>query len=104
LNGRDEDNTDHAAIQAGAAANQSLNRTDIIEGGQGNDVIFGLNGNDVIIGGPGEDIILGGAGWRISTGRRRNRVRRPHFPSPAFADVSRQEVETLNPLVAAMIR
>ena len=47
-------------IQAGAAANQSLNRTDILEGGPGNDVIFGLNGNDVIDGGPGSDIILGG--------------------------------------------
>ena len=26
------------------------------------------------------------------------------LPSPAFVDVSQQEVETLNPLVAAMIR
>jgi hypothetical protein len=60
LIGRDDDNIDNAAIQAGAAANQSLNRTDVIEGGPGNDVIFGLNGNDVIDGGPGRDIILGG--------------------------------------------
>jgi hypothetical protein len=60
LIGRDDDNTNNAEIQAGAAANQSLNRTDIIEGGPGNDVIFGLNGNDVIDGGPGLDIILGG--------------------------------------------
>jgi hypothetical protein len=60
LIGRDDDNIDNADIQAGAAANQSLNRTDIIEGGPGNDVIFGLNGNDVIDGGPGRDIILGG--------------------------------------------
>jgi len=60
LIGGDDDRTDNTAIQAGAAANQSLNRTDIIEGGQGNDVIFGLNGNDVIDGGPGRDIILGG--------------------------------------------
>jgi len=60
LIGGDDDRTDNTAIQAGAAANQSLNRTDIIEGGRGNDVIFGLNGNDVIDGGPGRDIILGG--------------------------------------------
>jgi hypothetical protein len=60
LIGSDADRQDNAAIQAGAAANQSLNRTDVITGGQGNDVIFGLNGNDVIDGGPGNDIILGG--------------------------------------------
>jgi hypothetical protein len=60
LIGRDDDNTTNVAIQAGAAANQSLNRTDILQGGPGNDVIFGLNGNDVIDGGPGDDIILGG--------------------------------------------
>jgi hemolysin type calcium-binding protein len=60
LIGRDDDRQDNAAIQAGAAANQSLNRTDVLIGGKGNDVIFGLNGNDVIDGGPGQDIILGG--------------------------------------------
>ena len=60
LIGRDADRIDNAAIQAGAATNQSLDRTDIIEGGRGNDVIFGLNGDDVIDGGPGQDIILGG--------------------------------------------
>jgi hypothetical protein len=60
LIGRDDDRQDNPAIQAGAAANQSLDRTDVIEGGPGNDVIFGLNGNDVIDGGPGRDIILGG--------------------------------------------
>ena len=60
LIGRDDDNILNADIQAGAAANQSLDRTDILEGGQGNDVIFGLNGNDVIDGGQGSDIILGG--------------------------------------------
>jgi hemolysin type calcium-binding protein len=58
--GLDDDRQDNAAVQAGAAANQSLNRTDVLEGGPGNDVIFGLNGNDVIDGGPGRDIILGG--------------------------------------------
>ena len=60
LIGLDDDRQDNVAIQAGAAANQSLNRTDILEGGQGNDVMFGFNGNDVMDGGPGRDIILGG--------------------------------------------
>jgi hypothetical protein len=60
LIGRDDDNIGNADMQAGAAANQSLNRTDVLEGGPDNDVIFGLNGNDVIEGGPGNDIILGG--------------------------------------------
>ena len=60
LIGRDDDRVNNAAIQAGAAANQSLDRTDVIKGGPGNDVIFGLNGDDVIDGGPGADIILGG--------------------------------------------
>jgi hypothetical protein len=60
LIGTDDDNMGNADIQSGAAANQSLDRTDIINGGAGNDVIFGLNGNDVINGGPGRDIILGG--------------------------------------------
>jgi hypothetical protein len=58
--GTDDDRQDNAAIQGGAAANQSLNRTDVLSGGPGNDVILGLNGNDVIDGGPGQDIILGG--------------------------------------------
>jgi hypothetical protein len=60
LIGLDEDRQDNAAIQAGAGANQSLNRTDILIGGSANDVMFGLNGNDVMDGGPGRDIILGG--------------------------------------------
>lgn len=60
LIGRDDDNINNVAIQAGAVANQSLNRVDVLSGGPGNDVIFGLNGDDVIDGGPGRDIILGG--------------------------------------------
>jgi len=60
LIGKDDDRTDNLAVQAGAGVNQSLNRTDVLEGGPGNDVIFGLNGNDVIDAGPGQDIILGG--------------------------------------------
>jgi len=60
LIGRDDDRKDNEAIQAGAVADQSLNRTDVLEGGPGNDVMFGLNGNDVMDGAPGDDIILGG--------------------------------------------
>jgi hypothetical protein len=60
LIGFDDDNQANASIQAGAVANQSLNRTDVLDGGPGNDVMFGLNGNDVMDGGPGDDIILGG--------------------------------------------
>lgn len=60
LIGTDDDTANNPEVQAGAAANQSLDRADVIEGGPGNDVIFGLNGNDVIDGGPGADIILGG--------------------------------------------
>ena len=60
LIGFDDDNQTNLLIQAGAAGNQSLNRTDVLDGGPGNDVMFGLNGNDVMDGGPGDDIILGG--------------------------------------------
>jgi hypothetical protein len=60
LIGLDDDTQENTAIQAGAVANQSLNRTDILRGGPGNDVMFGLNGNDVMFGGRGNDIILGG--------------------------------------------
>lgn len=60
LIGLDDDNINNTVVRAGAAADQSLSRTDVITGGPGNDVIFGLNGNDVIEGGPGRDIILGG--------------------------------------------
>src|SRR5688572_30191752 len=60
LIGFDDDNQANGLIQAGAVANQSLNRTDILDGGPANDVMFGLNGNDVMDGGPGDDIILGG--------------------------------------------
>jgi hypothetical protein len=58
--GADDDNQANALVQMGAAANQSLNRTDVLDGGRGNDVMFGLNGSDVMDGGPGDDVILGG--------------------------------------------
>jgi hypothetical protein len=60
LIGLDDDRQDNPALQAGAGANQSLTRTDVVVGGPDNDVMFGLNGNDVMDGGPGRDIILGG--------------------------------------------
>lgn len=60
LIGADDDRQDDVALQAGAATNQSLNRTDVITGGPANDVMFGLNGNDVMFGRAGRDIILGG--------------------------------------------
>jgi hypothetical protein len=68
LVGLDDDRLDNPVIQAGAAANQSLNRTDILLGGSGNDVMFGLNGNDVMDGGPGHDIILGGPDGGLAPG------------------------------------
>jgi Ca2+-binding RTX toxin-like protein len=60
LKGADDDIQTNPLIQGGAGTNQSLDRTDVLEGGPGNDVMFGLNGNDVMEGGPGDDIILGG--------------------------------------------
>ena len=60
LIGFDDDNQANLEIQGSAVTPQSLNRTDVLQGGRGNDVMFGLNGNDVMDGGQGDDIILGG--------------------------------------------
>jgi hypothetical protein len=61
LIGADDDNIANPAIQpVGVVANQSLNNTDVLEGGAGNDVLIGLLGGDVMFGGPGADIIVGG--------------------------------------------
>lgn len=61
LIGSDDDNQANPAIQpAGVTANQSLNNTDVLEGGAGNDVLIGLLGSDVMLGGPGQDILVGG--------------------------------------------
>lgn len=61
LIGSDDDNVANPAIQpAGVVANQSLNNTDVLQGGGGNDVLIGLLGSDVMLGGPGEDILVGG--------------------------------------------
>ena len=43
LIGLDDDRQVNTAIQAGAATNQSLDRTDVLEGGPGNDMMLGLN-------------------------------------------------------------
>lgn len=61
LIGSDDDNQANPAIQpAGVTANQSLNNTDVLEGGAANDVLIGLLGSDVMLGGPGQDILVGG--------------------------------------------
>jgi RTX calcium-binding nonapeptide repeat (4 copies) len=61
LIGTDDDNTANPVIQpAGVAANQSLNNTDVLDGGPGNDVLIGKLGSDVLSGGPGRDILVGG--------------------------------------------
>jgi hypothetical protein len=59
--GQDDDNIDNAIIHPpGTVANQSLNNTDILLGGNGNDVQIGLLGSDVMDGGSGDDIQVGG--------------------------------------------
>jgi RTX calcium-binding nonapeptide repeat (4 copies) len=61
LIGRDDDNVNNPTIQPpDVPVNQSLNNTDILQGGGGNDVLIGLLGNDVLHGGPGGDILIGG--------------------------------------------
>jgi len=60
LFGADDDNTQNPLIQAAGAPNQSLNNTDVIDGGPGDDLLIGLLGGDVIRGGPGDDVIVGG--------------------------------------------
>lgn len=61
LIGADDDNEDNPTIQIpGTAANQSLNNTDILSGGEGRDVLIGLLGSDVLDGGTGDDIMIGG--------------------------------------------
>jgi hypothetical protein len=61
LIGADDDNLANPTIQpAGVVANQSLNNTDVLEGGTGNDVLIGLLGSDVMLGAGGHDILVGG--------------------------------------------
>lgn len=61
LIGQDTDNLDNPLVQPpGTLANQSLNNTDVLRGGNGCDVLIGLLGSDVITGGYGDDVIIGG--------------------------------------------
>jgi len=59
--GRDDDTQANTQIQpAGVTADQSLDKSDVLEGGSGDDLLIGLGGSDVLIGGPGNDILVGG--------------------------------------------
>jgi len=60
LIGRDDDNKANVLIQAGVVANQSLDRTDVLEGGPGNDVNLWApgDGSEAFLGGPGVDAIV----------------------------------------------
>jgi Ca2+-binding RTX toxin-like protein len=61
LFGLDDDTQANPLIQpAGTAANQSLDKSDVIDGGAGDDLLIGLGGSDVMLGGPGNDILVGG--------------------------------------------
>lgn len=61
LFGADDDDVTDPFIQPdGVAANQSLNKADVIVGERGDDVLVGLLGSDTLIGGPGSDILVGG--------------------------------------------
>lgn len=61
LFGKDDDRNDNAAIHPpGTAADQSLSRTDVLLGFEGDDLLVGLLGNDVLDGGAGDDVLVGG--------------------------------------------
>lgn len=60
LFGLDDDTQANAQIQPAGAVNQSLDKSDLIEGGNGDDVLIGLGGSDVLLGGGGDDILVGG--------------------------------------------
>jgi hypothetical protein len=60
LFGLDDDSQANVQIQPPGAVNQSLDKADVIEGGNGDDVMVGLGGSDVFLGGNGQDIIVGG--------------------------------------------
>ncbi len=60
LFGLDDDTQANAQIQPAGAVNQSLDKADIVEGGNGDDVLVGLGGSDVLLGGKGNDILVGG--------------------------------------------
>src|ERR1043166_5672970 len=57
LIGLDDDTTANPDIQpANVTADQSMDKTDVILGGNGDDVLIGLGGSDTLIGGAGDDI------------------------------------------------
>ena len=60
LFGLDDDSQANTQIQPPGAVNQSLDKADIMEGGNGDDVLVGLGGSDVMLGGKGNDILVGG--------------------------------------------
>ncbi len=60
LFGADDDNLQNPVIQPAGASNQSLNNTDVMDGGKGDDVMIGLLGADTMHGGRGDDVIVGG--------------------------------------------
>jgi hypothetical protein len=60
LFGLDDDSQANTQIQPPGAVNQSLDKADIMEGGNGDDVLVGLAGSDVMLGGKGNDILVGG--------------------------------------------
>lgn len=60
LIGADDDNEANPLIQPVGAVNQSLDNTDVLEGGPGDDVMIGVAGSDVMRGGVGNDILVGG--------------------------------------------
>lgn len=60
LIGLDDDTQANPQIQPAGAPNQSLDKADIMIGGNGDDVMIGLGGSDTLIGGNGDDILVGG--------------------------------------------
>jgi len=61
LIGKDDDRNNNAAIHPpGTAADQSLSRTDVLLGLEGDDLLVGLLGNDVLDGDAGDDVLVGG--------------------------------------------
>jgi hypothetical protein len=60
LIGSDDDNQADPELQAGAAANQSLDNADTMLGGRGDDILIGMLGSDVLLGESGDDVMIGG--------------------------------------------
>lgn len=57
----DDDHNENSAFHpTGTAADQSLGRTDVLLGLEGDDLLIGLLGNDLLDGGGGDDVLVGG--------------------------------------------